>query len=213
MKFRNITLTQLVTSVVFAVMLATIFILYGAKIAYFQSVTESNPPPFIMSVGDRLELTPNSVLIVQQFLKTHPDIDVVGVVNFDMVHNTRTNMLRMFNDKALEAKVQEQIAHPPEKPQPLFTSDIESNSEISSLLSNQFTCNSGESIFTRQYGLRNIIHTTCRVPIPPYYGRVTGYIVLYSKKEMSIYEKDQLRIAAIRLAVDMYYQGVQHPGV
>lgn len=216
MKFRSllesgqrIMFLELLATVTLAVLLVSIFILYEAKTAVVQRYIVPDTQVAVVPSAERLELSSASREAVAEFAHAHPEIAVVGVVAVELKENTRTSLMRVFNDKEVERRVVEADKTQPGGPFPLFTADTAGNAEITALLGGEFTCSTEDvAVFIQRYNLGDKLKQVCRIPVPPYYGRLTGYLVLYSKVEMSIYEKDRLRSAATRLALDIYRNDV-----
>lgn len=203
----------IIVTVLISVLLVSIIILYEARTAVLQRYMTPSSVSRIAPMQGRLVLSADSIDRVREFASDHSELAVVGVVSVDFSQNSRETVVRFFNDPAIEKQVTAQLHANAESPLPLLIpNDKINNDQIADLLNGEFTCsNAIDGIFVQLYNLDAQLRTVCRVPVPPYYGRLTGYLVMYSKKEMSIYEKDQLRAAAIRLAVDMYYQDVARP--
>lgn len=216
MKFRSllesgqrIMFLELLATVTLAVLLVSIFILYEAKTAVIQRYIVPDTQVAVVPSAERLALSSASREAVYEFAHARPEIAVVGVVAVDLKENTRTSLMRVFNDKEIEKRVMDADKSVPSGPFPLFTADVTGNAEITALLSGEFTCSTEDvTVFIQKYNLGDKLKQVCRIPVPPYYGRLTGYLVLYSKAEMSIYEKDRLRSAVTRLALDIYRNDV-----
>lgn len=201
-RVQKATFIEMLATLAFAMMLVSIVILFEVRTAFFQRYLTPDPQIVLSPVPTRLVLTSESIRAVEQFAASNTDLAAVGVMSVDLSENTRTALLMIYNDKKLEV----QAAKLNMTTWPLFTSSPANNSDISSLLNGEFTCSPAQySTLALSIGPNSPIKTTCRVPVPPYYGRLTGYLVMHSTDELSIYQVDRLRNAALRLSIDMYY--------
>lgn len=212
------TLVEILATVCVSIMFVAIGILYEARTSIIQ---RHFLPQVLMAtdpIATRLMLSSTSVELVTKFAEAHKEIAVVGVVSVDLPANQRTNVLRVYNDKALEqlVKTREAASAMPynQVAFPLFSNNVVQNSMISTLLAGEFTCSATESaMFSPSYNLEERLKTSCRVPIPPFYGRLTGYLVMHSARELSIYETEALKAASLRLSMDLYYTDVVRASV
>lgn len=203
---QSISFVELMATITVVVLLVAIFMLYEARTAFIQHYVVADVESMGVPTGTTLQLSDNSKEQIEAFTHEHGTLALVAVIGVDLSDNTRSALIRFYNDKAIE-----KLALTNDKKarlgvsSPLFTDNAVNNAEISALLNGEFTCTSVDSSpFIVVNNLTQTIKQVCRVPVPPYYGRLTGYLVMYSKTEMSIYEVDQLRSAAIRLAIDIY---------
>jgi hypothetical protein len=200
---QSITFVELLASVSFAMLLASIVILFEVKTAFFQRHFTPDPQVVLSPNSPRMVLSTIDVGALEQFAQEHTELAAVGVVSVDLSENTRSPLITIYGDKFVETKI---ATKPQISNMALFTANSSNNTEITSLLNGQFSCSpSTSSPLLIEYKMTDIIKTVCRVPVPPYYGRLTGYLVFYSRTELSIYEVDRLRRAALRLSIDMYY--------
>lgn len=197
---QSITVVRVLIIVSFAMLLVSSLILYEARTSFLQkhvNVLTTTVQP------SSLKLNPVGVKSLTDFMESHRDIAALGVVAVDMEENTRLPLVTLYNDdhvkNALEAAEDKQ-------PQPLFTNDPQNNANVSALLNGEFVCvPHGSVTHVGRVKSEPLIKTTCRVPIPPYYGKLMGYLVIHSVHELSIYEIDRLRRDALRLSIDIYY--------
>lgn len=212
---QKVTLFEILATVCIAMLFVSIVIIYEARTLFLLSKVTTDSPLVVGTVNKQLVLSSQSVVLVEQFAHTHSSVvDVIGVVAVDLIDNSRNTVLQVFNDKKIAAEVVAQEAADQSKkyPTPLFTTDPLRNTEISSLLAGEFFCGVGTNVlFAAPYVISVPIKTTCYSPVPPYYGRLTGYIIIHSKRELSIYEAATLRDAALHLAINVYYADILRP--
>jgi hypothetical protein len=190
------------------ILLVAIVMLYEAKTATIQNKLFTQR---VQSSTSQLTLSQESTEMITTFSNTHTKAAIVGIVAIELETNSRRLLFKQFNDKALLIIADAHTKEGEDK-FPLFDLDPVNNAEISTLLGGEFTCSTASGVpFLVKYGLQDSIKLTCRAPIPPYYGKLTGYLVMYFTKELSIYEIDTLRSEALKLAIDIYYQDVANP--
>jgi hypothetical protein len=213
---QKVTFVEILATVCVSIMFVAIGILYEARTSVIQRYIVPETQQTASPLANQLVLSPESMEMVAKFAKAHTEVAMVGVVSVNMTANQRTNLLRVYNDKVLEQVVaqresKESIPYN-QRPFPLFSDNITQNTMISSLLAGEFTCSATDNaMFSPQYNLEERMKTSCRVPIPPFYGRFTGYLIMHSSRELSIYEVEELKAASLRLSIDMYYTDIVRP--
>lgn len=203
-RIRTVTFVEILATVSIAMLFVSIVILFEVKTAFLQRQLASDHLAVVSPNSSKLMLSNIDVDVVERFARSHAELAAVGVVGVNLAENTRTMIVAIYNDQTLKRLHQKHNIYAGSYP--LFTADSINNSEITSLIEGRFTCapsiiGPGGDVTE----IRALVKTTCRVPVPPYYGKVTGYLVFYSSKELSIYEVDRLRRDALRLAIDIYY--------
>lgn len=179
----------LATIVMFALMVS-IFVVYEARMALLRH-KEAPPKPNTVA---SLALTQSASFAFKSFVSAHTEIDYIAVVDVNLTTNTRKPIIYVLNGVA---SVDDRTLDPAGSE--LFTSDPVNNSEVAELMGGSFRCTAETRITdVRRDGGMGM---TCRVPIPPYYGRIQGYIAMHSSKPLSIYQQDKLQQDAVNLAV------------
>lgn len=200
-RVQQATFVEYLATIACAMLLVSILILVEAKTMFFQR--QFAPSAFETShvLRSRLVLTDAGFDAMERFAREHTDLAAVGLVAVDLAENTRTELVVIYNDKQVEKGVDRNVG----STLPLFTTDTRNNAEMASLLNGEFGCAPASNSVLVQMHKLDMLKTACRVPVPPYYGRLTGYLVMYSRDEVSIYEAEQLRKDALKLSVDMYF--------
>lgn len=189
-----------------AMFIVSIVVLFEAKTLFFQRQLAPTAFELVRPFPSRLVMTETSYQYMVDFTEQHPEIAAVGLVAVDLSENTRTTLVMLYNDKQAE----ERSATAVPSTVPLFTSDPVNNTEMASLLNGEFGCfPSRHSAMASSLKIVELLETSCRVPVPPYYGRLTGYLVFYTRGELSIYEVEELRRDALKLSVNMYFANAQ----
>lgn len=141
---------------------------------------------------------------VRQFAKLHPEVAAVAVMAINLQENRREAQFRVINDGELTEAIKTQ-GDKYDVPLPVFSSNEQQNTEMRSLLAGEFRCTSSHGgAYSDRYKLDNILTTSCRVPIPPYYGKLAGYIAFHMRTAPTAQQLDQLRVETLKLSVDIY---------
>ena len=165
---QQVTFAELLTTLSLAMLLVSIVMLYEARTAILQRYIVPNANTSTIASHPSLELSASSISKLQQFILNHNEIAVLEVVGVRLIDNQRTTLIRLFNDHELERATSGAL----DTPTMLFSSDVVYNAEISALLNGEFTCTSNDhGPFVVRHNLQRIIKTTCRIPVPPYYGK------------------------------------------
>lgn len=211
---QKVTFIEVLATICVSIMFVAIGILYEARTTvvqrYFIPETQLTTDP----IARQLILSQESIDMITKFAKAHTEVAVVGVVSVNLPANQRTSLLRVFNDKELEQHVTKQEANLTHSQRvfPLFSDNSSQNAMVSSLLAGEFTCATTDPATMMPIpDFGNRLKTSCNVPIPPFYGRMTGYLVMHSTRELSIYEAEALKAASLRLSIDLYYTDVVRP--
>lgn len=89
---------------------------------------------------------------------------------------------------------------------PVFNSDIQNNRRMVDLINGEFICNP----FSETIGAKlspeagKYVSTVCANGIPPFYGKFTGLVSVYTKKVPSSEEVDQIRTLTKSLSDAIY---------
>lgn len=193
-RIRSITLIEVLTTAIFAMLFATIVILLEVKTAFVQerltpgiyNSSDKLPSELVTSYADNQRIS--------SFMLGHPYIIATEVISVSLSLNTQSPLLVIHRDSREKVS---NLQHPGS----LFTTNHSNNTVITAMLNGQFSCVGTPP----KSDTAPVVLTTCRVPVPPYYGELTGYIVFHVDQELSIYQVDALRRHALRMAVELYY--------
>ncbi len=89
---------------------------------------------------------------------------------------------------------------------PLFNADLMNNHLLVALINGDFVCSPFTDTLESKLkpGTSKYIHTVCSNGIPPYYGRFSGIISIYTKRVPLPEEADQIRMLAKNLSSIIY---------
>lgn len=144
--------------------------------------------------------------LLSSLTKRYPEISLVVVVDADPVKNQRIVVHREYNNTELKATLAEQAAKGQDATaSPLFTSNAEENQLILNIMLGEFQCAPSEGTgIARMYdGLEKLIVVSCRVPLPPAYLKVTGWISVHFTA-WPIRDYDRFRQDALNTALEYY---------
>jgi hypothetical protein len=89
---------------------------------------------------------------------------------------------------------------------PLFNTDPENNKTLVSVIDGDFICNKydGSIIATVLPDTKSYIKSVCVTGIPPYYGKISGMISIFTNRPPTPEEVDQLRVLSRNLSTVIY---------
>jgi hypothetical protein len=127
----------------------------------------------------------------------------ITIVDFNK--NTRLIVYSSIDDEALQ-KVYKAYIEKSVGEVPLFNADANNNIRMSQLINGEFVCNPFEE--TLAYKLvpdaSKTVKSICANGIPPYYGKFTGIITIYLKRNPTETERDQLKVLSKELSVSIF---------
>lgn len=207
---QKVSFAQLLATILASILVVVIFLMYQVRadivrgqemIPNYQS-SDSN-------VNGDLILSEETSNQIYTFAKGNAStVAAVVVVAVNLEDNTRSVVNIITTDEVIRRRTSHLGNNGRVVPNlfPLFTSDPDMNIEISHLLTGQFVCQSASSsLIAGTTNEDGHVITVCQVPIPPFYGRLSGYLLLYSTNVLSIYEMDTLKQRSLKLAISIYY--------
>lgn len=132
-------------------------------------------------------------------------INAIQITMVDFQKNSRTVIYTTIDNPELE-KAYKKFADLGFVELPLFNSDLINNKRMVDLINGEFICNP----YVDTIGARIVpestkfISTVCANGIPPYYGKFTGIVSIYTKRPPTPEEIDQLRTLAKTLSTTIY---------
>lgn len=146
--------------------------------------------------------------IVTDFMKQHPAVQMITIVDANPIDNTRVIVHRSFNDQKVKAYIEARTGEYPRAGDgPLFTADADNNKIVLSILNGEFSCSPVReySIFARAFPeLAGKTTYQCRVPLPPSFGKATGWFSLLLKEPLSAEEYDHIKIDSLLMSLNYY---------
>jgi hypothetical protein len=119
----------------------------------------------------------------------------IQIINVDFRKNIRTQAFFVSNNEKLKKSVDDYLALTGGSGTSIFTNNEVNNKRIIDLLNGNFICTPYEDTIAPliYQGTLGSINYICSVPIPPYYGKFTGYVNVYLTEKPT-----DTKIAAIR---------------
>lgn len=163
------------------------------------------------TIDDFILETPGKVGegMIRDFLKAHPSVLMISMIDANPIANERKVVYRDFNSARLKSTVETQVAiNPTAGDGPLFNADETNNKQILAILNGEFTCSPvrPQGPFGRAYPDLNALNLyQCRVPLPPAFGKATGWFSLIMEAAPpSVEVYDQLKIESLLLSLNYY---------
>lgn len=177
------------------------------KTASIVVVNKANPIP----AGDYglYAPSPEGAALLDAYLKLHPDIVMLSVLDANQVQNRKTVVYRSFNDPAIKLLVEkEALVNPAIGDGALFTTDPDNNIQVLAILNGEFYCTKpGGAIVNAFPDIKSTIAYQCRIPLPPAFGKATGWITL-DLKGWPPKDYDHFKTEALLLSLEYYNKEV-----
>lgn len=145
--------------------------------------------------------------LLSTFVKTHPEVVFLGVIDADPIRNRRTPKYRVYGNYLVESIVGIALESGVTGVLPLYSYDETNNKAVLSVMSGEFTCSPatpGSGLLFAMPELVPHIAATCRVPIPPAYNEATGWIALHLSTWPPKGGLDNLKFDALNMAIAYY---------
>lgn len=149
--------------------------------------------------------------IVNDFLKRHPEVLMLSLLDADPETNTRKVIARFSLDQdVLSAIEQETKGLPGIGNGPLFTADPENNLQVLAIINGEFKCAKTSGIVLRVFPeFSKRVVWQCRVPVPPAFNKATGWMTLHlSKWPLTADQEFDLKSDSLTMANDYYNREV-----
>lgn len=132
-------------------------------------------------------------------------ISGIQVTVVDFQKNTRTVIYTYSDDKNVD-EINQRFSDSGLIDLPLFNSDVNNNRRMVDLINGEFICNPIQETIAGQLApdITKYITTVCTTGIPPFYGKFTGIVGVYTRREPTPAEVDQLRNLVKTLSADIY---------
>jgi hypothetical protein len=153
-----------------------------------------------------IDITDESRVIVAEFMRKYPQINYITLLKMDFGHNIRTPILRMFNDKELEAFVYKKLDGGDGSLPIFLRDDAKNNNQMITIIQGGLVCdefaNGGLARVWPE--LIGKLKWSCRVTIPPAYSLIRGYIVIHLAEVPRAYEAETLQRDLAQLSQKLY---------
>lgn len=200
---RHITPTRTILLIIASMTTIVSVVLWENRQDFYTRVTNI----FVPDTSPPLVLTDDARYKIESMLSRKSQYVVSATVASVSVQlNKKTFIYRAFTDRDVESVVK--LADQNEGySAPVFTNNEQTNRQVLSLIRGEFSCSKiiptgSDSRFGRFLGGR--IQYTCRVPIPPSYGNLIGFVVFHLSREPSEQELDELRLESYTISMHIY---------
>lgn len=207
----KLTVKRVSLTVVFAILMTLAYTVYEHRTDLYNRIIESTNPDAgairMPGNGKFYLLEPNVIQddAVRKFMLQFKEAVMVTVVDADPVKNQRTAVKKYFSNRELELLFgQLDMTRP--STNALFSTNEKGNQQLVRILSGEITCDpSSDGYFGNMYPeALSVVKYTCRVPLPPAFGKVAGWIAIHFTKYPPI-DTGLLRYQMLSLS-QMYYQ-------
>ena len=205
-----ITITKAICTVVVlgAVTLMYLAVMYPQKAA---AIIQPASPKGVELVS----LSKESVAAAEDFVKGNKHVQLMYVVAISQRQNRRTSIARFFNEveaqKLIEAH-DKKFGRDPISPY-MTEANVVQNTQMLTLQRGDTVCGpTNESGLLMAYPeLADVFKSTCRIPIPPMFGQLAGYIAVHSATDLQNQpaERDRLREQGEILALRIFATDVR----
>lgn len=144
--------------------------------------------------------------IIAELVARHPEIVLVTLIDADPLRNMRRPIYRHFNHSKLEDVIKQQEESGRDGSGPLYTSDESNNRQMLAIMSGEFFCSPvDEGSFAKMFpGVGEIAKYSCRVPLPPAFGKATGWFSIHISKWPPEHGLDQLKFDALSMSLSYF---------
>lgn len=176
--------------------------LFENRNAMYEFISHSN---FSRSPPHDYALSEGSIAEIEHMLRQADLIVGIQVSIIDFNKNTRKTIYVGIDDDNLKL-IYQQYIQSSITDLPLFNSDVENNVRISRLINGEFVCVSFKdtSAYSVLPNVAPLVDTICSNAIPPYYGKFTGILSIYLKRQPTTLELDQLRTLSKSMSLSIF---------
>lgn len=158
-------------------------------------------------------MTPKSAQETQKSLKkiTHTSTIAIQVISVDFKKNIKTQAHIESNNQEFRKSVEDYLTIRSGSGMPVFGSKESNNRRIVELINGNFVCTPyTETAEPAMYlNTTGIVHYVCSVPIPPFYGKFTGYITAYISKKPTEADLAAIRQTLNELSIIVYEESLR----
>ncbi len=135
----------------------------------------------------------------------------IQVINVDFKRNIRSSSYFAISDPILKDAYQEymltKVANTP-----LFNDSEINNRRVIDLVNGEFICSDFTSTLAAKIYARasNSIVMICSISIPPLYGKFSGYLNIYVKRQPDNNDRDVIRQTAREISERIYVNDISH---
>jgi hypothetical protein len=201
--FNSLTWGKVLMTVILIVVgsAATIFIAARQEIGaiLLLSRLDASSVPLVLTEP----LSNESLNAIDDFMEANLSVSIISILSVDLPANTRTPIYREFNSAA----ARREAGNVPLSATvlPFLSVDPVQNAQMQSLLDGEFRCDNTEDLgfVVSIPSLLGLVAASCRVPIPPFRGKLSGYISVHLDKSPTGIYRDILRSRLTQLSTQI----------
>jgi hypothetical protein len=173
--------------------------------------------PAMANFNDDIELSPPGPVgqrIIADFARKHPEIALITLIDADPVRNLRLIVYRHFSNDEVKRLVEAAEASGTSGQGPLITSDEKNNRQVLAILSGEFYCTPvGEGAFGQIFReAATKVTYSCRAPLPPAFGKSTGWFSIHITKWPVDHGFDTLKFDALSMSLNYFNAEIAQRG-
>lgn len=203
----TITWQKLVQVTILVLILVFAWTLYQSRIVVYNYVfnksSQSTSTPIV-------KLSTKSQEAINDIVNSSDLVIGMHVTVVDFQKNTKTYAYFYIKD-AIVLNIYRAYALTAPAETPLFNNDVENNKRLIKLLNGEFLCvafaETPQAILAP--AATKYISTICLNGIPPVYGKFTGIISLYTRRQPTETEIDQIRAILQKLSAEIYARDIK----
>jgi hypothetical protein len=200
--FTTLTWPKYVLSTIAAATVITMVTLYENRQQVFEHRTPGVTEDFELKQPSK-----DGVAIFENFLKAHPYVAYISLIDANPITNRRTVVARFYNDEQIKVMIESELAdNPTAGDGSLFMNDPILNKQVLSILAGEFHCDPAKvGVIAKAFPeVAKRLKYSCRLPLPPAFGKATGWITLHLDK-WPLDNLDSFKVDALTLSL-LYYE-------
>ena len=145
--------------------------------------------------------------LIEDFVRKYPEVGLLTIIQADPVTNRRSPVYRHFNSDEIKKSIELSYSQGRDGSGPLFSADQVSNEQVLAVLSGELRCEPvTQGMFAKIFPdlTEGVVVHSCRVPIPPSFSLVGGWIAIHLKTWPPQGQLDTFKQDALILALNYY---------
>ena len=152
--------------------------------------------------------------VLRNFIAAHPEVALITLIDADPVRNIRTPVHRIFNNTQLEQVIKGAEQSGRSGAGPLFSADAENNKQMIAVMNGEFYCAPvSEGAFANLFPeVSKIVKYSCRIPLPPAFGKATGWFSMHLTDWPPPRGLDNLKFDSLNMSLTYYNAEIAQRG-
>ena len=207
---RELSWTKIAQVAVFCLIIVAFTVLWASREGIYQSISVGSIPTNKMF--ETIYMSSRSIEETKQALNKLDHTGAIGIqiINVDFRKNIRTQAFFASNNDKFKKSVDDYLALMGGTGTSIFTNNEVNNKRIIDLLNGNFICTPYEDTLAPliYQGTLAYVKYVCSVPIPPYYGKFTGYVNVYLTEKPTDTKIAAIRQSMSELSIIVYEEAV-----